>query len=504
MSSNTPIDSELKQLGSRVVGGATIIALGRPIRLLLNLGSTVVLARMIDPHDFGLLGMAIGVTRFLEVFRQAGLGAAAVQRPDLSDELSNALFWLNVGFAIFLGALTVVAAPGIAWFYSEEKLIGIVSALALGLAISGAEVQHAALLRRTLRFKALVGIEIAAATAGIVVAVALAWMKFGYWALVAKILVEQIISTIATFFASPFRPSRPRGAHGFRESVVFGLDVGAFNLINFFSRNLDDILIGRYLGPQALAFYQKAYELMMFPIRHITTPVTSVSLPALSRLIDDPDRYRDAYRRMVDLILIVSTPVAVTVGAAPEWVVGLLLGKNWVSSAPLLQALALCVLVQPLAATSGWLFTSQGRTREQLWTGVLSTALVAIGFIIGIQWGALGVAWSYSLGMGVRTPILLWMVTRTGHVNLRHMVGDSLIFFFAGAVAFACTLGFRHQFPDLHPIVGCAGAGIVAATTMLAVMAPLPAGRRALHSIFRAKELLAINMRHARAKDKPA
>jgi PST family polysaccharide transporter len=478
------------RLGEKAVRSAVVLAVARPLRIGVMLVSTAVLARLLTPGDFGLLGMAVAVTRFVEVFKQVGLGSATIQRPQLSDELSSSLFWVNVAAALVLAAVTAAVAPAVAWFYGEDRLVGVVLGLAVGLAISGAGVQPAALMKRHMRFKSLVGVELAAAASSTAIAIACASQGLGYWSLVIQMVSREAVSTVGSTLLSGLRIKRPGRATGMGESLRFGLDVSGINILNFFARNVDDILIGRFLGPQVLGLYQKAYELLMLPMRHVTGPVTGVAVPSLSRLQAEPERFRDAYRRMLDLVLIVSTPMAAWLVGSTQWIIASLLGPKWLEVVPILQAFGLLLFVQPLTSTSGWLFVSTARTREMLRWSIVGSSIVIVAVLIGLRWGAVGVAWGYSLSAIIRVPILLWFVGMRGPVTWRDKLTSGAPFLPAGVAALISTVAFSRAFPSLPSLVGAVVSAVLSGAVVLATLLSFAAGRRALGAILRARELL--------------
>lgn len=230
--------------------------------------------------------------------------------------------------------------------------------------------------------------------------------------------------------------------------VAFGADLTGFNFANFFARNLDNILIGRYWGGVQLGLYERAYKLLLFPLTQITNPLSRVMVPALSRMATEPERYRRAYLRVMRLVLFATLPgVAVSIAMA-DTLIPFLLGAQWSESAPIFAALGFAGLVQPLNNPAGWLFVSQGRSREFLYWGVATAAFAVSAFAIGIAWGALGVAIAYAISEYIKTPILWWYLGRKGPIRMLDIIRHAWPYVFGAHLALFCVIKLAPRFPE--------------------------------------------------------
>jgi PST family polysaccharide transporter len=247
--------------------------------------------------------------------------------------------------------------------------------------------------------------------------------------------------------------------------------------VNYFARNLDDVLVGRFAGdtPAARAHnlggYQKAYELLMLPLKQLSSPLSAVALPTLSRLQKQGERYRTTYLRALRLLVVLTMPlVAYLIVMAPELIL-VVLGDQWVHAARIFQVLGLAAITQPLGNSTGWLFISQDRTGDMLRWGFFGAGTAVIAFVAGLPWGAFGVAAAYAgSSVVVRTPALLWYVGRRGPVRTRDFYAATAPFLFSGLCTAAALLGARRLFPIGTPIlalVAYAPVGIVVAVVAL-------------------------------------
>jgi PST family polysaccharide transporter len=403
-------------------GGALAVG-GQGIKLVLQLGATAVLARLLLPADFGLLSLVTPLVAFFVVFRDVGLTAAMIAAEDVTDAEITSLFWVNALAGVLFAGLLVLLAPFAASFFGEPRLVGILSVMALTFVFNGLAAQYQALLQRRFLFRRFTAIDVGANLAGTAVGVGAAFLGLGYWSLILIPVATQFFSLIAVTLLSDWHPGAPRWEARTGAMARFGSEVTGFNFLNYFSRNLDNLFIGKVWGLEALGFYGRAYALMMAPLSQIIYPLQQVVIPVLSRMRADRERYVRTYLRIVQTVMLVCMPLVTWLLVSREWVVELLLGTKWAGVTPLFLALGIAALVQPVNNSTGWLLLSQGRSRDVLLTGVVGCCVTVLSIVAGIRWGALGVALGYSLGQVlVMTPFLWWFSCREGPVPARHLV----------------------------------------------------------------------------------
>jgi len=382
--------------GRSVRSGAVTVA-AQGAKFVLQMGSTVVLARLLTPQDYGLIAMVLAVTGFVMMFKDMGLSMATVQKAEINHGQISTLFWINVLLSSGIMLVTAALAPAIAWFYGEPRLIWITLALAGAFIFGGLTVQHQALLRRQMRFGSLALIQIISLLVSILAAIIAAWYGAGYWALVIMYLAEAISGFIAVWVFCGWRPGLPVRRTGVRSMLAFGGYLTGFNFMNYFARNADNMLIGRFCGSSPLGMYSKAYSLLMLPLQHIRQPIAAVAIPALSRLQNDPELYRRYYYRAISTIAFISMPLVAMLAALSEEIIGIVLGNQWTDAAIIFKILALVAFVQPVTGTVGWIFVSLGQTKRLLYWGLISVPIIVLSFIIGLPWGPMGVATSYAI-----------------------------------------------------------------------------------------------------------
>jgi PST family polysaccharide transporter len=315
---------------------------------------------------------------------------------------------------------------------------------------------------------------------GYTVGIFMAWKGLSYWALVGSQLGVIVTTTAMTWAACRWRPGWPKRNSGAGSMVKFGGNLTGFATVNFFARNIDNLLIGRVWGAEQLGLYSRAYQLMMLPIDQINEPITSVAVPSLSRVTDSPENYRRAYLRMLEKIAMLTMPAVALMIATSDWIVAIVLGPQWSPVAKLFGILGVGALIQPITNTTGWLFITQGRAKEMFRLGMLVSPLTIASIIVGLPWGSIGVATSYILGHLLVTPIVYWYAGRGGPVRATHIYQTIGPFALASAIGLVSAFAFRHYQPGIRPVLGIAACLAIISVTFCLVLCLLPSGRRAL------------------------
>lgn len=391
-------------LKGRSVRGGAVTLVSQAIKFALQMGSTVILARLLTPGDYGIFGMATVITGFVELFKDLGLSQATIQKAEVNHQQVSTLFWINVAVSIAIAIIVAALAPVVAWFYDEPRLTLVTIVLSTNFILGGLIAQHQAILRRQMQFTSLARIEVLSMAVGLVVAVIIAWLGGGYWSLIGMIVATGIANLLGVWLACAWRPGWISRDAEIGSMLSFGGHLTGFRCVNYFSRNLDNILIGRIWGPQALGFYAKAYQIVLLPIQKINVPVTSVALPALSSLQSEPEQYRRYYYKAILAITVLGMPIICLLFASADKVILLLLGEQWLEVIPIFRFLMPAALISTFNVATGWAYQSLGHTDRQFRWGLFSSAVYVTIFIISVRWGAIGVAAAY----GLSQPLLLW------------------------------------------------------------------------------------------------
>ena len=397
------------QLQRKSIRGGVNTLGGQLTLFSIQMISTMVLARLLTPADYGLVSMVAVVVGFAALFKSFGLSEATVQRGAISHEQISALFWVNLGVSLALTVCMLAASPLVAAFYHQPELTAVTAALSASLLLNGVTVQHAALLQRHMRFGALAVLQVLSQAVVTGVSIALALAGFRYWALVGGTLAGAGASMVGTFYLCPWMPGRFRKGVGALGMVRFGANVTGFEFANYFSRSLDNILIGRFIGAAELGYYAKAYQLFMLPITQIRVPVIQVALPVLSSLRTDPQRFNRYYERLTAILSMLIVPLTCLLFLEADFVVRLMLGAQWSGTVPLFRILAVAGLVQGVASTRGVVMLSHGYSSRYLRWGVANSVIMSTAFVVGLPYGAAGVAGAYTIAnYAVLVPSLFY------------------------------------------------------------------------------------------------
>ncbi len=434
----------MKDLKHKVIRGGFAKAFAQGASLVLRMGSLMVLARLLAPKEFGLVGMVTAFTGVLNLFRDFGLSSATVQRGYVTDDQISTLFWINILVGVVLGLLLAGMAPFVAAFYHEPRLVWVSIILAASFIFNGAGVQHTALLERQMRFTTLAAIDIISLVFSTAIGIGMAATGFGYWALVAAAVALPLVSTLCLWFTTGWRPGRPHLHEEVHSMLRFG---GAFTLINlivYVAYNLEKVLLGRYWGANALGLYGRAYQLINLPTDNLNSAFWGVAFSGLSRVRHEPARFRNYFLKGYALVLALTIPMTVGAALFAHDLIFVLLGPKWNDVAGIFRLLAPTILIFALINPLAWLTFSLGMVGRNLKIVLVLAPLVIGGYVLGLPYGPKGVAIGYSALMTIwAIPHIAWCVHGTV-ISLRDIFVAASRPFVSGIVAGA--LAFSVQF----------------------------------------------------------
>lgn len=456
--------------GRSVRGGAVTLG-SHAVVFVLHTGSTMILARLLSPADFGLVAMVSVFAGIIGLFRNMGLSTATIQQAEITQDQVSTLFWINGALGMALMLCGAAMSPLVAWIYGDPRLVWIMLVVSVTFGVGGLAAQHKALLRRQMRYYALGLIEVVTLAAAITAALLVAWAGGGYWALVMMPVVGSLVDAGMAWLLSGWRPGPFRRSAGVSSMVKFGGNLTIFNVTNYFTRNADNALIGWSCGAGPLGLYSRAYSLLMLPMNQINAPLAGVVLPGLSRLQSDPARYSRYYCRIVNLVHYATMPMLALLAALTHELIEVVLGRQWTGAGPIFTVLAVSAIGQPLSWSTSWVLLSRGRADRQRNWGLISDPLFVVSFIIGLPWGPIGVATAYAVCVNLLVLPCVLYALHDSPVRLRDLLAAIWCpFLFSGAVFGGALLGSRLTSPaggDLIRIV-CGGLGALFAALLFA------------------------------------
>ncbi len=471
---------------SQSMRGGVITVFGKGLGFALRLGSIVVLARLLTPEDYGLFAVPFAIVYLVNLIRDFGLETATVQRTQLTQAQVGNLFYINLSNGILLLLATVAAAPLIGWVYREPRLVGVLHALSFMYVLDALASQPQALLKRAFKFGTLALIDVVATFGGVVAAIAAAQFHAGYWSLVLMYLATSAVRTAGVWRASAWRPSRPDRGVDVRPMLAMGGQLTAFVLLNHSVRNVDNLLIGWYWGARELGLYDKAYQLLLLPHLQITLPLAGIALSTLSRLQADWNEYRRNYARIATLTASLGMPLIAFLFVAADPAINVILGPQWQASVAIFRALAPAAFADTVLVSFTWVLVSLGQTQRLFRTTLAITALSIAGFVIGLPWGAVGVATAFSLTrMLVALPLWVYAcrLSPLQWADVARTLAKPAL------AALGAAAGVAVLSPILSPRAGALldliRDAVVFGGLYLAIWATLPGGRAAMGEAIR-------------------
>ncbi len=384
-------------LETRTVHSIGWSATSQIAQLLMAILISAILARLLAPSDFGLIAMVLVFSNFVAIFSTFGLTSAIVQKREVSDEALSSTFWINAGLGALLTFALAASAPLIAAFYSEPRLTPLVVFISTTFFIGSLNNVHTALLTKRMNFKAIAIIGICSIAFSGPIAVCLAFLGYGVWSLAWYTVLSTAFSVAFTWVYAGWVPRFLLGLQHVRGLLGYGANLTGFSFVNYFQQNMDNLLVGRFLGSAPLGFYNLAYNLLVFPMNNISAVVGRVMFPALSIIQHDKQLVRDAYITANRYVAAISFPLMTWVLVTAPQLIRVVYGPKWIPVIPLVQIFAIAAMEQSIGANVGWIFLSQGRTDVLFKLGTFTTVLVVISFVVGLRGGVEGVVIAYTV-----------------------------------------------------------------------------------------------------------
>lgn len=447
----------MKDLKEKTIRGGFARLFAQGANFLIRVVSLMILARLLGPKEFGLVGMVTAFTGVLSLFRDFGLSSAAIQRATVTEEQVSTLFWINVLVGLLLGLLSSAMAPIIAGFYHEPRLYAVTIALAAGFLFNAVGVQHGALLQRQMRFTALAVVNTVSMIVSAAIGIVGAKAGYGYWALVAMTVSAPIVGTVGFWVTTGWIPGMPQRRIGIRSMMRFGGTITLNGLIVYIASNLEKVLIGRFWGVDAIGIYGRAYQLINIPTDNLNAAAGEVAFSALSRLQDDPGRLKSYFLKGYSLVLALTVPITIACALFADDMIFVLLGPKWKEAAIVFRLLAPTVLIFAIANPLSWLLSSIGLVGRNLKLSLFIAPTMIAGYVIGLPYGPKGVAFAFSAVMTLwLLPLIAWCVRGTV-VSVRDILHTAsrplAACLVAGTLSYAAALIFGQWLSPLLRLV---------------------------------------------------
>lgn len=422
------------------------------VNVVVQVVSTIVLARILSPEDFGLVAMVSSVTAFMLILVDLGTRDAVAQRGYVTEGEVSALFYVTFGIGFFFSAVTVLSAPLVARFYDEPRLVLITITLALNFVVSALYFQQHALMRRALMFQTLALIDIASNILSAALAIIVAYQGYGYWALVWRPVLLVLFTALGVWITCGWWPKRPTFTAGVKELLRFGLNITGFTITDGIGKAADRVALGYTSGSRDLGYYQNAFLVYDNGI-NVCSPLHNVATATLSKLRGDLAVLKRAWSNALSSLAYFACPAFAILAVVGQDLVVLLFGSKWLAAGAILSVLALRGPAHIVERTLGWLHVTAGRPERWRHWGILNCVGMLVALFCGLPFGALGVAAAYT----VFTYVLFVPAIAYAGKPLGIGVADVLR-----------TVG-----PQVAAAVGTAGLGFFVSYTVLQEISPL-------------------------------
>jgi O-antigen/teichoic acid export membrane protein len=437
-------------IASGVRRGVSWKFLSQGVSFVLQLATTVVLARLLTPRDFGLAAMVLIFRRVVMLFSDFALTPALVQRPVLTDKDRSTAFWTSIGVGTGSTIIGIALSGAIASLYGQPEVAPLFIAFSFSFLLLSLGATQAALLTRDLEFRSLEIRNIIGSVAGSILAVVLAVLGFGPWAIVSLPLATFGTSTILLWFFSTWRPTFAFSGASARGLLKFSSNVFGNQLLTYLTSNLDNFLVGRVLGPAPLGAYRLSYNLVIYPLSNLSGPIVSVLFPAFSRIAGDRDRLISAYLRGSRLIVTIILPLFLLIVITIPDVVPVVLGSRWSNTTTVIQVLAWLGILQSLRALNTSILLASDRPGVLFRIALVSLPVYVLGFVVGLHWGIVGVAAGASIAASIIQPLYTIAAARTLEIRSLEVLDQCRRVILAAAGSFVLALGLRLVLVDLE------------------------------------------------------
>jgi O-antigen/teichoic acid export membrane protein len=440
------------------VRGAGVMIFAEGASFAVQMGSTLVLARLLTPNDFGVVTM---VTTFSLLFYSVGLNGFTeliLQRDELHDSLASNLFWINIGIGALLTVGFAALGPLLSLFYHDATVRHVTEGMSLTIIAGSFSVIHLALLKRAMRFTSVSANRVFARVFSFVLAIVLAMMGFGYWALVAGYISQELMMSIGAWYLCRWAPSLPRRTPGTGAAVKFAANVFLHFGFSYSSGNTDNLLVGWRFGASSLGFYKKAFDIFYLPANQLLSPMSSVAIATLSRFNRDRAQYQRYFLLGVSVLAFLGMGIGADLTLVGRDLIRVLLGPNWTETGRIFAFFGPGIGVMLLCNTHGWIHLSIGRPDRWFRWGVIEFFCTVGLFVIGLHWGPEGVALAWTTSYFLLMFPAFWYAGAPVNFGVGPILAVVWKFFVASIVAGGSAIWIVHTLGGVTDAPGVVGA----------------------------------------------
>jgi PST family polysaccharide transporter len=404
----------MSTIRKQLTSGVFYTAIAKYSNVVFSILIGAVLARLLTPKEFGIVALVTVFVTFFNLLGDFGIGKAVVQNQKLTKHDIRSIFTFSILFALLLGFLFFISAPLISKFYNETELVNITKFLSLAVLFHTLQAIPRALLEKALKFKKLGLITVIIQLSTGIIAIILAYKGFSYYALVIRSILNGFFMFAIFYLISPIKIVLKIDWTSINKIIRFSIFNFGFNFINYFSRNGDNLLIGKFLGTASLGFYDKAYQLMMLPVKNLTHVITPAMMPIFAKHQDDKDLIYKTYRKVIRILATIGFPLAVFLFFSAHEIINIVYGSQWDQSIPIFKLLALIIGIQMLYSSTGAVFLAIDRAQLLFYYGLISSFILLTSIAIGIFIGdnLISVGYAIIFGYTLNFFIVFYMLIK--------------------------------------------------------------------------------------------
>jgi PST family polysaccharide transporter len=424
----------------------------------VQLISTVVLARLLTPNDFGVVTMVTTFSLLFCSFGLNGFSEVILQRDGITHSLASNLFWINIGAAVFLSLVFASLGPLLAYFYHDPLVKIVTVGMSLTILAGSLSVVHQALLNRATRFTVVAGNIVVGNTVAVIVSILLALAGWGYWALVAGYVAQRVSISIGVWILCRWIPGLPRRVSGTAAAVKFAMNVYSRFSFSYFQGNTDNLLVGWRFGAPALGFYKKAFDLFYLPANQLMAPMNAVAISTLSRFRHDRAYYERHLLSGISCLAFVGMGIGADFTIVGQDMIRLILGSAWAESGRIFTFFGPGIGVMLCYSTHGWIHLSIGRPDRWFRWAVIEFIWTVSLFLIALPWGPSGIALAWTASYFTLMLPAFWYAGKPIGFGVTPVLSVIWKFFAASVLAGCSAAWLVHVAPLFAAMPGARGA----------------------------------------------
>jgi O-antigen/teichoic acid export membrane protein len=418
-----PLEILEESIGTRAIKGAKWVTLSTAVSRIFQPIVTIILARLLTPQDFGLVALASIAISVVALFQDLGMRPALIQRKERIEEASNIVFFTNVLLGMVLYTGFFLSAPYISAFFDNEKVTPILRVMSLSFIILPFGSVQNTLLAKELHFKRLFYLNLAPAIIPGLIAILLAFYGFGVWALVYGSLTGSLLRIVIFWVSHPWRPTLRYDAKLAREMLGFGGVVSLHNMVVWANQNVDNLIIGKWLGTAALGIYRMGFNIARWPSKNITGSLMNVIYPTFSNLQDNRGELKRIYLKVIKHISLISFPLGIGIAITAPQFVPVLLGEKWIAAIPVIQILSVAGILGSIGQVMPQLCRAIGRPEIYLKFALVRLVIAIPVYLLAIQYGLIALCLALLILSCMFVPASLFIGTRVLKIKYSQIIG---------------------------------------------------------------------------------